>query len=68
MYAWGVAVVAGFWIVVGLLMASFFLIRIARPLEQVVEASERLGEECSPHIALAASHGAYPGRAGRASP
>jgi signal transduction histidine kinase len=43
--AWGVAVVAAFWIGVGLLLASYFLIRIARPLEQVVEASERLGEE-----------------------
>ncbi len=43
--AWGVAVVAGFWIAVGLLLASYFLIRIGRPLEQVVEASERLGEE-----------------------
>ncbi len=43
--AWGVAVVAGFWIVVGLGLASYFLIRIARPLEQVVQASERLGEE-----------------------
>jgi signal transduction histidine kinase len=27
------------------MMASYFLIRIARPLEQVVEAAERLGEE-----------------------
>jgi signal transduction histidine kinase len=43
--AWGVAVVAAFWIAVGLMMASYFLIRIARPLEQVVEAAERLGEE-----------------------
>ncbi len=43
--AWGVAVVAAFWIAVGLMMASYFLIRIARPLELVVEASERLGEE-----------------------
>jgi signal transduction histidine kinase len=43
--AWGVAVVAAFWIGVGLLLASYFLIRIARPLEQVVEASDRLGEE-----------------------
>lgn len=43
--AWGVALVAGFWIAVGLALASYFLYRIARPLEQVVEASERLGEE-----------------------
>jgi signal transduction histidine kinase len=43
--AWGVAVVAAFWIAVGLALASYFLYRIARPLEQVVEASERLGEE-----------------------
>lgn len=43
--AWGVALVAAFWIVVGLGMASYFLNRIARPLEQVVAASERLGEE-----------------------
>ena len=34
-----------FWIAVGLMLASYFLIRIARPLEQVVEAAERLGEE-----------------------
>jgi len=43
--AWGVAVVAAFWIAVGLALASYFLYRIARPLEQVVAASERLGEE-----------------------
>jgi signal transduction histidine kinase len=43
--AWGVALVAAFWIAVGLGLASYFLYRIARPLEQVVEASERLGEE-----------------------
>jgi signal transduction histidine kinase len=43
--AWGVAVVAAFWIAVGLGLASYFLYRIARPLEQVVEASEKLGEE-----------------------
>ncbi|HET8722852.1 MAG TPA: ATP-binding protein [Anaeromyxobacteraceae bacterium] len=43
--AWGVAVVAGFWIAVGLALASYFLYRIAAPLEQVVEASEQLGEE-----------------------
>jgi signal transduction histidine kinase len=43
--AWGVAVVAAFWIAVGLVLASYFLVRIARPLEQVVAASERLGEE-----------------------
>jgi signal transduction histidine kinase len=43
--AWGVAVVAAFWIAVGLALASYFLVRIARPLEQVVAASERLGEE-----------------------
>ena len=36
---------AAFWIAVGLGLASYFLYRIARPLEQVVEASERLGEE-----------------------
>jgi signal transduction histidine kinase len=43
--AWGVAVVAGFWIAVGLMLASYFLMRIARPLEQVVEAAEILGQE-----------------------
>ena len=43
--AWGVAIVAAFWIAVGLGLASYFLMRIARPLEQVVEAAERLGEE-----------------------
>ena len=43
--AWGVALVAAFWIAVGLGLASYFLYRIARPLEQVVAASERLGEE-----------------------
>jgi len=37
--AWGVAVVAAFWIAVGLGLASYFLMRIARPLEQVVEAA-----------------------------
>ena len=43
--AWGVAVVAGFWMLVGLGLASYFLVRIARPLESVVEASDRLAEE-----------------------
>ncbi|MEY2668348.1 MAG: hypothetical protein RJA59_986 [Pseudomonadota bacterium] len=43
--AWGVAIVAAFWIAVGLGLASYFLVRIARPLEQVVEAAERLGQE-----------------------
>ena len=43
--AWGVAIVAGFWIAVGLALASYFLYRIAHPLELVVAASEKLGEE-----------------------
>jgi signal transduction histidine kinase len=43
--AWGVAVVAAFWIALGLALASVLLRNIARPLEQVVETSERLVEE-----------------------
>ena len=43
--AWGVALIAAFWIAVGLGLAAYLLHRIARPLEQVVEASDRLAEE-----------------------
>jgi signal transduction histidine kinase len=50
--AWGVAAVAAFWMAVGLGLASYFLYRIARPLEQVVEASERLGEEGGIQLAV----------------
>lgn len=43
--AWGVAFVAAFWMAVGLGLASYFLYRVARPLEQVVDAAETLGDE-----------------------
>jgi len=43
--AWGVALVAAFWIAVGLSLAAYLLHRIALPLEQVVEASDQLAEE-----------------------
>ena len=43
--AWGAALVAAFWIALGLSLASVLLRNIARPLEQVVETSERLAEE-----------------------
>jgi len=43
--AWGVALIAAFWIAVGLSLAAYLLHRIAMPLQQVAEASEKLAEE-----------------------
>jgi len=43
--AWGAAVVAAFWITLGLALASVLLRNIARPLEQVAAASDQLAQE-----------------------
>ncbi|HET6921545.1 MAG TPA: ATP-binding protein, partial [Anaeromyxobacteraceae bacterium] len=42
---WGVALIAGFWIAMGHLLAAVLLRRIARPLEQVIAAADTLAEE-----------------------
>jgi signal transduction histidine kinase len=43
--AWGAAVVAAFWIALGLVLASVLLRNIARPLEQVIATSGKLADE-----------------------
>jgi len=50
--AWGVAVVAAFWITLGLVLASILLRHIARPLEQVVAASDQLAQETGVQLAV----------------
>jgi signal transduction histidine kinase len=42
---WGVALIAGFWIAMGHLLAVVLLRHIAQPLEQVIAAADTLAEE-----------------------
>ncbi|HYQ80458.1 MAG TPA: ATP-binding protein [Anaeromyxobacteraceae bacterium] len=42
---WGVALIAGFWIAMGHLLAVVLLRHITRPLEQVIAAADTLAEE-----------------------
>jgi signal transduction histidine kinase len=42
---WGVALIAGFWIAIGHLLAMMLLRHITRPLEQVIAAADTLAEE-----------------------